>query len=77
MGAYDGIDGSYGGVDYESKEHLERCRTVSELHQKIACCELMEHHFLNEDGSIQESVFSDGTRVQVDFSKDKFYIKVA
>lgn len=75
MGAYDGIDGSYGGVDYESKEHLERCRIVSELNQKIACCELVEHHFLNEDGSIQESVFSDGTRVKVDFLQDKFYIK--
>ena len=39
---------------------------VADLHERIAACEMVSHKLLAPDGSKQETVFSDGTRVRVD-----------
>lgn len=63
------IDGAFGGDEGLSlEEAVRRCRVVSELHEKVAKCEMLRCDLLAEDGSVQRSVFSDGTQVTVDFA---------
>lgn len=73
-GAYSGTDGSYEAGDMGIGEHLERCRTVACLHEKVAKCEMVSHHFLNGNWKIQETLFSDGTRVTVDLETGTYKI---
>ena len=68
-GAYAGTDGSFGdGSAFSEKEQKARCEVVTELHKKIAYCELVSHKLLDREGRRQQSVFSDGTCVEVDLS---------
>lgn len=66
-GAYPGIDGSFQPeFTFTEQEAYDRCRVVADLHERIAACEMVSHKLLAPDGSKQETVFSDGTRVRVD-----------
>ncbi|WP_300843944.1 DUF5696 domain-containing protein [uncultured Acetatifactor sp.] len=66
-GAYPGIDGSFQPeFTFTEREAYDRCRVVADLHERIAACEMVSHKLLAPDGSKQETVFSDGTRVRVD-----------
>lgn len=73
--AYPNIDGAFESEPLSLEEHKSRCRVVSKLHQEIAMEELIAHHFLEEDGSRQESIFADGSRVEVDFNKGIYHIE--
>ena len=68
-GAYPGIDGSFQPeCTFTPQEAYERCQVVARLHERVATCEMVSHHLLAPDGSIQETVFDDGTRVRIDLN---------
>ena len=74
MRAYPNIDGAFGGLSVDLMQVVERCRVVSELHEKVALCEMVRCDLLTEDGSVQQTVFSDGTTVTVDFNQQTYRI---
>ena len=73
--AYPNIDGAFEAEKEVSlQEQIERCNVVCELHEKVAKCELVSHKLVNGDYMQQESVFSDGTKVMVDFRTQTYKI---
>ena len=73
-GAYPNTDGAFGGEKISPAEAAERCRVVAKLHEKTALLELVRHECLTEDGSVQKSVFADGTYVVCSFAEQKYEI---
>ena len=68
--AYPNTDGAFENeCKLSLKEQIARSRVVSELHEKVAKCEMVYHKLVDGDDQIQETGFSDGTRVRVDFRK--------
>lgn len=53
---------------------IGRCRVVSELHERIAKCEMVRHEFVGGDVNVHKTVFSDGTAVIVDFTQQSYKI---
>jgi len=49
---------------------------VSELHEKVAKAEMLRCELLAEDGSKQRTIFSDGTRVTVDFAQQTYQVEM-
>ena len=73
--AYPNIDGAFEAEKEVSlQEQIQRCNVVCELHEKVAKCELVYHKIIDGDYMQQESVFSDGTKVMVDFRKQTYKI---
>ena len=73
--AYPNTDGAFENeCKLSLKEQIERSRVVSELHEKVAKCEMVYHKLVDGDDQIQETGFSDGTRVRVDFRKQSYEI---
>jgi hypothetical protein len=56
--------------DSPVQEALALAKPITELHRRIGKYELSDHEFLTEDGAIQATTFSDGTRVAVNFSNE-------
>ncbi|MEW6750432.1 MAG: hypothetical protein AB1505_05575 [Candidatus Latescibacterota bacterium] len=50
------------------QEALQAALPVARLHRHVGRQELLSHEFLSEDGSLQASVFADGTRVVANFA---------
>lgn len=73
-GAYAGTDGSYEAGDMSVEEHLERCKTVAGLHERVAKCEMVRHSFPEGNDNVQETEFSDGTRVRIDLQSGTYTI---
>ena len=74
-GAYPNTDGSFdGGVKFTLEEQKDRCKVVSDLHEKVAKCELVRHELVDGNAQIQRSVFSNGTTVTVDFENQTYVI---
>lgn len=74
-GAYPNTDGSFdGGVKFTLEEQRDRCKIVSDLHEKVAKCELVRHELVDGNAKVQRSVFSDGTTVTVDFENQTYVI---
>ena len=73
--AYPNTDGAFENeCKLSLKEQIARSRVVSELHKKVAKCEMVYHKLVDGDDQIQETGFSDGTRVRVDFRKQSYEI---
>ena len=73
--AYPNFDGAFDDkVKLSLKENIERSKIVSDLHEKVAKCEMLRHEMVNEDYMVQETSFSDGTKVRVDFRKQSYEI---
>lgn len=73
--AYPNIDGAFeDGQNLSLEEQIERCRVVAALHERVAKCEMIYHKISERDFRIQETGFSDGTRVRVDFGKQTYEI---
>lgn len=73
--AYLNTDGSFEGDELLAlEEMIARSKTVSALHEKIAKCEMVRHRMNPETWWIQETEFSDGTKVRVDFQKQTYEI---
>lgn len=73
-GAYPNTDGAFDGEKISLEEMTERCRVVTELHEKTALLELVRHECMTADGSVQKSEFSDGTYVICDFAEQIYEI---
>lgn len=73
-GAYPGIDGAFGGGEKAIHEKIERADVCARLQERLAFAELTEHRMDPENPSIQETLFSDGTKVIVDFGKGTYRI---
>jgi hypothetical protein len=56
--------------DPEVQAALRQALPVARLHRRIGPCEMVHFKILSEDGYVQESAFSDGTRVVANFSRD-------
>jgi len=56
--------------DPEVQVALHEALPVAKLHRRIGQCEMVHFKILSEDGYVQESAFSDGTRVVANFSRD-------
>ena len=73
--AYLNTDGSFEGDELLAlEEMIKRSKTVSALHEKIAKCEMVRHRMNPENWWIQETEFSDGTKVKVDFKNQTYKI---
>ncbi|MCJ7550209.1 MAG: glycoside hydrolase [Anaerolineae bacterium] len=56
--------------DPEVQIALREALPVAKLHRRIGQCEMVHFKILSDDGYVQESAFSDGTRVVANFSRD-------
>lgn len=75
-GAYQNTDGSFTSViDIPMEEQIDRCKVVSELHEKVAKCEMVSHEFVNGNINCHRTVYSDATTVTVDFEHQTYEIK--
>ena len=74
-GAYPDTDGSF-DVDlrHALEEEIRRSKVVSDLHEKVAKCEMVRHEMVNGDYNVQRTVFADGTSVTVDFREQTYVI---
>ena len=73
--AYLNTDGSFEGDELLAlEEMIRRSKTVSALHEKIAKCEMVRHRMNPENWWVQETEFSDGTKVKVDFQNQTYEI---
>lgn len=76
-GAYPDFDGSFeGNVKMHIMEDIKRCKVVTELHKKGCKCEMVSHEMVDGNPEIQRTMFSDGTKVTVDFGKQIYSIEM-
>ncbi|HOY57941.1 MAG TPA: DUF5696 domain-containing protein [Verrucomicrobiota bacterium] len=70
-----------GGMPYlgltPSSDQLERVRTVTRLHARVALLEMTRHEFLDAGWRRQRTTFADGTRVTIDLDRDEWKIEPA
>ena len=82
-GAYPNTDGAFGAQAQEDntagaerlRRDIARCAVVAALHERVAKCEMTRHMLLDADGTRQQSVFSNGTTVTVDFAAGTYDIR--
>lgn len=71
-GAYSNIDGSFlGNLELSQEEHLRRCEIMSQLHERIAFCQMID---FKVDSHSQWVKYDDNTEVRVDFKTQEFTI---
>jgi hypothetical protein len=58
--------------DPEVQVALKEALPVAKLHKKIGKLEMVSFRFLSDDGCVQETTFSDGTKVVANFGKDVY-----
>ena len=76
-GAYPNFDGSFdGNVKMHIEEDIKRCKVVTDLHKKVAKCEMVSHEMVDGNPQVQRTTFADGTKVTVDFEKQTYNIEV-
>ena len=72
-GAYQNTDGSFaGGVEISIEDQIKRCKVVSDLHEKVAKCEMVRHEMVDGNPEVQRTTFADGTVVTVDFQAQTY-----
>ncbi|RGC73646.1 hypothetical protein DW667_12380 [Coprococcus sp. AM25-15LB] len=75
-GAYQNTDGSFtGGVEITIEDQIKRCKVVSDLHEKVAKCEMVRHEMVDGNPEVQRTTFADGTVVTVDFQTQTYQIR--
>ena len=75
-GAYQNTDGSFaGGVEITIEDQIKRCKVVSDLHEKVAKCEIVRHEMVDGNPEVQRTTFADGTVVTVDFQAQTYQIR--
>lgn len=59
-GAYQNTDGSFaGGVEITIEDQIKRCKVVSDLHEKVAKCEMVRHEMVDGNPEVQRTTFAD------------------
>ena len=56
------------------EENIRQYHVISELQHHVAKEKMTSHRFLNEERTVQQTFFSDGTRVTVDFEAKTYDI---
>lgn len=75
-GAYQNTDGSFaGGVEITIEDQIKRCKVVSDLHEKVAKCEMVRHEMVDGNPEVQRTTFADGTVATVDFQAQTYQIR--
>lgn len=75
-GSYQNTDGSFaGGVEISIEDQIKRCKVVSDLHEKVAKCEMVRHEMVDGNPEVQRTTFADGTVVTVDFQAQTYQIR--
>lgn len=75
-GAYQNTDGSFaGGAEISIEDQIKRCKVVSDLHEKVAKCEMVRHEMVDGNPEVQRTTFADGTVVTVDFQAQTYQIR--
>ena len=75
-GAYQNTDGSFaGGVEISIEDQIKRRKVVSDLHEKVAKCEMVRHEMVDGNPEVQRTTFADGTVVTVDFQAQTYQIR--
>lgn len=64
-------------VPFSIEEKISRSKIVSQLHEKVAKCELLRYDFVDGDTQIHRSTFSDGTVVTVNFRTQEYNIDIS
>ena len=59
-----------------NEDEIDVCNKVLELHKRVALEEMVEHRFLDDSYRVQQTVFSDGTKVTVNFDTDEYKISM-
>ena len=59
-----------------NEDEIDVCNKVLELHKRVALEEMVEHRFLDNSYRVQQTVFSDGTKVTVNFDTDEYKISM-
>lgn len=74
--AYAGFDGDAGDAAARAKleDDIARCRTVCDLHRRVALLEMTDFEFVDGDPHVQRTTFADGTTVTVDFATNTYVI---
>ena len=58
-GAYQNTDGSFaGGVEISIEDQIKRCKVVSDLHEKVAKCEMVRHEMVDGNPEVQRTTFA-------------------
>lgn len=74
--AYPNFDGAFDdGIELKLEEDIKRCKVVSDLHEKVAKCEMVRHEMVDGNPMVQRTTFSDGTKVTVDFKNQTYDIQ--
>lgn len=74
--AYPNFDGAFDdGIELKLEEDIRRSKVVSDLHEKVAKCEMVRHEMVGGNPMVQRTTFSDGTQVTVDFEKQTYEIQ--
>src|SRR5262249_6239728 len=53
------------------QEGLRYAIPVAELHRRFGLDEMLDHRFLDERGEVQQTTFSSGARITVNFGSDE------
>lgn len=74
--AYPDIDGAFEKeVSLKLEDDIQRSQIVSELHEKVAKCEMIRHEIINKDINRQRTIFSDGTVVTINLQEQTYEIR--
>lgn len=78
FGFYNGL--LNGGIPYlpvdATEGEIDKAKIMSRLHRRVALLEMVDHRYLDGDYRVQQTTFSDGTTVTVDFSVPSYEIKL-
>ena len=58
----------------EDQRRIDDILLLAKLHRAIGWDEMVDHRFLSQDYKVQETTFSSGAKVRVDFNKRQFKI---
>ncbi len=58
----------------ELQQNIQEVKVIGALQERVAMEQMVSHKFLNDEKTVQETVFSDGTTVQVDFKNETYKI---
>lgn len=74
-GAYAGCDGAFDMPAQMIDDSIQRCKVISQLHEKVAHSEMVKHEFLNDEKTIQRTTFKNGTTVTINLQDSTYSIE--
>ena len=72
-GAYVNTDGSF-SQDEVDEDRIRMVKTISALHEKVACARMISHSFIDGDPDHQKTVFDNGISVEINLKDNTYQI---